>query len=358
MKKSVVALAALLAMLVAVPVSGATTAPVPSDALEILWQDFCARRPDHPKCVVPAPSPTATPAPTSTPTPTTAPTPTPAPTANLKTVTVTSVGSLLSTLADNTVDVIVVKNGTYRISRAALKASNSLWIGSRYNARTRPILVKAETRGGVTFDGGGTTYFGCISFEASAHHQTWDGFNCAGGQATSTGVITFGGYPTQPGAPHHITLKNWTIKSTATGRATSASGPATDHGIYIANAPGGPNNLLFEDITVDGSGGLASAFHFYHSSSGAPNAWNVTIRRLKVYKTQQAIMLWDPTLKNITVDTATITNALKYAVRYETKGATGIVLKNITSTGSGSRGFYSSQGSSPAGISFSNNSFN
>ena len=34
-----------------------------------------------------------------------------------------------------------------------------------------PIVVRAETRGGVTFDGGGAAYFGGISFNAGAHHR-------------------------------------------------------------------------------------------------------------------------------------------------------------------------------------------
>jgi hypothetical protein len=131
-----------------------------------------------------------------------------------------------------------------------------------------------------------------------------------------------------------------------------------DHAFYISQAVGGPHDLLFEDITVDGRGGLASAFHFYHSDSDHRNAWNVTVRRLHVTGTQQAIMLWDPTLRDITFDTADIANALSVAVRYESPGASGIVLARITSTGSGSgRGFYSSLGSSPAGVTFVDNSF-
>ena len=65
------------------------------------------------------------------------------------------------------------------MSPASSQASNSLWIGSRYASRTRAVIVRAETRGGVTFDGGGTTYFGGISFEDGAHDQTWDGFRCS-----------------------------------------------------------------------------------------------------------------------------------------------------------------------------------
>jgi hypothetical protein len=65
--------------------------------------------------------------------------------------------------------------------------------------------------------------------------------------------------------------------------------------------------------------------------------------------TQQAIIIWNSTLRNITIDGATITNALAYAVRYESDGATGIVLSNITSTGSGYAGFYS-PGHQPPGV--------
>ena len=79
--------------------------------------------------------------------------PTPAPAG--PSVRVTSVAALLTALADNTVTEIVVANGTYRVSPASSKASNSLWIGSRYASRTRAVTVRAETRGGVTFDGGG-----------------------------------------------------------------------------------------------------------------------------------------------------------------------------------------------------------
>jgi hypothetical protein len=137
-------------------------------------------------------------------------------------------------------------------------------------------------------------------------------------------------------------------------RATSASGSTWDHAIYLCMAVGGPHDLLFEDITVDGRGGLASAVHSDHSDASNQNDWNVTVRRLHVRGTQQAIILWDPTVHNITFDTADITGALAVAVRYEAAGATGIMFKNNTSTGSG---FYSNLGTNPPGVTFSNDSF-
>ena len=118
----------------------------------------------------------------------------------------------------------------------------------------------------------------------------------------------------------------------------------------------GPHDLLFEDVTVDGRGYLASAFHFYHSDGSHPNASNVTVRRLTVTGTQQAIIVWDDTLRDIVFDSADITGALSVAVRYE--AGSGIRFANIVSTGSGAgTGYRSSHGPAPPGVTFDNNSF-
>ena len=134
---------------------------------------------------------------------------------------VTSIPSLLAALDDNAVTDIVVANGTYRVSPASSQRTDSLWIGARFADRTRSVTVRAETRGGVTFDGGGATYFGGLSFEEGAHDQTWDGFNFANGEATSTGVIMFGGYAGQAAA-HHITLRHIKLLASLTGRNAAA----------------------------------------------------------------------------------------------------------------------------------------
>ena len=325
----------------------------------------------HPSPTLPPPTPTGSPVPTPaatpsplanpTPQPTAQPAPTPVPASSPAmvagtSVRVASIPALLDALDNNAVTDIVVANGTYQVSTAGKLASNSLWIGSRFVDRTNPVTVRAESRGGVTFDGGGTTSFGGLSFVQGAHHQTWDGFNFANGQATATGVITFGGHAGSA-APHHITLRHVTVLGSCTGRSTTALSGSLDHAIYVAHAVGGPHDLLFEDITVDGAGYLSSGLVFYHSDSANPNAWNVTVRRLKVTGTQQAIILWDRTVHDITIDGATLTNALAVAVRYEGPGQ-NIALRNITSTGSGDFGFYSSLGSSPPGVTFFGNSFN
>jgi hypothetical protein len=292
---------------------------------------------------------TAPPSSSTTPTPTPAPTPKPSTGTSVR---VTSIAALLTALDDNRVTDIVVANGTYRVSPASAKRADSLWIGARFADRTAAVTVRAETRGGVTFDGGGANYFGGLTFVEGAHDQTWDGFRFANGVPTQTGVIVFGGY-SGLAAPHHITLRELAIA----GSITSTYAGSGDHSIYFSHAIGGPHDILVDGFTVDGSGGVNTALTFYHSDAPNTNAWNVTVRRLTVSGTYQAIELWDETLRNIRIDGATITNARQRAVRYELPGSE-IVLANITSTGSGAgSGFYSSYGTNPPGLTLINNSF-
>ena len=247
----------------------------------------------------------------------------------------------------------MVANGTYRVSPAASQASNSLWIGSRYASRTRAVTVRAETRGGVTFDGGGTTYFGGISFEEGAHHQTWDGFVFANGTPTSTGVVVFGGYNDGSAAPHHITMRSLRFLASIRGSMPQ------DHDIYISattHGTGGPHDLLFEDIHADGSGGIMSAFNFGHD--WGDNAWNVTVRRLTAVNFDTAIVVWEGVLHDLLFEDITLTNSGRFGVRYENGSDYRVVFRNVVSSGSGSQGFYSSLGTPVPGVTLSGCSFN
>jgi hypothetical protein len=280
-------------------------------------------------------------------------------------VRVTSISALLADLADNTVDEIVVANGTYPISPSHAQAASSLWIGSRFASRTRPVTVRAETAGGVTFDGGGAN-MGCVSFEEGAHDETWDGFRCANGVTNQTGVIMFGGYAGR-NAPHDITVRNFTVASSI-HRATAGS--TTDHAVYFSYGLDTWGNILIEDLTVDASDpmGLASGIHMDHGyPSDAPNvaAHGVTVRRLTYLgnkltaptepTVQYGIILWTPPAHDWLFDGATINNASGNAARFESSPASNIVFKDITSTNS--RGFYSSLGANPPGVTFSNDSW-
>ena len=91
-----------------------------------------------------------------------------------------------------------------------------------------------------------------------------------------------------------------------------------------------------------------------HGDSAAPAGDHVTVRRLTVTGTQDAIILWDPPTHDWLFDGATITNAAGVAIRFESIGASNIVFKDIVSTGSGTAAFYSSMGANPPGVTFMN----
>ena len=199
----------------------------------------------------------------------------------------------------------------------------------------------------MTFSGGGPSGSSGLSFNDGAHHQTWDGFKFANGTPVHRASSAFGGYAGRA-APHHITLRNITILASITSTSS------LDHGVYFSYALGGVHDILIDGLNVDGSGGLASAIHAYHSDASNPNAWNVTITDLSVTRTGQAIILWDSTIHDWTISDSTITNAQYRAIRFE-EGGTDIAFVNVVSTNSG--GFYSSMGANPPGITFVNNSF-
>ena len=245
----------------------------------------------------------------------------------------------------------MVANGTYHLSASGEKQADSLWIGGdAYVNRTRPLTVRAETVGGVTFDGTGETgAYGGLSFEDGAHDQTWDGFNFANMKVEYTGVMEVGGYLPRR-TPYNITLRNMTVSRRARGRATTSSGSTWDHGVYLAHAVGvGPHDILIENLTVDGRGNLASAVHWDHGDAANPPTWNVTVRGLHVTGTQSAIIPWVDGLHDITIDGADIADTKAYGVYFESNGASRIVLKNITSVRSRQSRLLQLDGHQPAG---------
>jgi hypothetical protein len=274
-------------------------------------------------------------------------------------VLVTSIPALLTALANNAVTEIVVADGTYVVPGASTSAGqiSGLWIDHRFSSRTSPVLVRAETTGGVTISGGGATSWTGIAFRDGVHDQTWQGFHFADADPTQTGVIVFGQDGSViPVAPYHITLRDMTIDETII--SAEPPGVSGDHAVYFsaALAPG-PHGILIDGLTVNAAtSGLDSALHFYTQQlAGAPGANNVTVRNMHVTGTDQAIIFWDPTIYNIVVENSTITNAKQFAVRYELGGT--VTLSGDTSTGSGQADFFSNLGANPPGVTFNNNSF-
>ncbi len=294
-------------------------------------------KPDPTADPTPKPDPTPTPKPDPTPTPQTDPTPDPG---SDSTVRVDSIPELLDAVADNSVTQVVVENGTYQVSSAGALRSNSLWIGSRFADRTRPILVRAETPGGVIFDGGGATYFVGIWFSQGAHDQTWDGFVFADGTPTKSGVVFFG---ERGAAPHHITMRNTKISRSITD---SAAGPH-DHAFYFSS---GAHHITVEDFEVDGRGGLDAAFHFFHT----PGARDLIIRRGRVIGTEQAILLGEASNARITFADVRIEGATLCAVSYW--AGTEVTFRRVESVNSG--GFRWQAGAIKSNVTFVDSNFN
>jgi hypothetical protein len=279
-------------------------------------------------------------------------------------VTVSSILALKNALADDTIGTITVTNGTYLVDNAFAQTANSLYIGSTYAGRTTSVSVSAETNGGVTFSRGGGAG-GSIAFVEGSHHQTWTGFNFANQTINATGVIFFGGVA-GVNAPHDITLDHFTVENTCT-RVGSGT---TDHALYFSYALDTWANINISNYTVDASStmGLATGVHMDHGYvSDHPNyaAHDVTVTNFHftgngTFNGQQAFILWQPPTYNWTLNGATITNSGGYAVRFESIGASSILIENVTSTGSGTAGFYSSLGSYPSsvpGVTFVSDSF-
>ena len=64
--------------------------------------------------------------------------------------------------------------------------------------------------------------------------------------------------------------------------------------------------------------------------------------------TAQAVILWDPTIRDIVIEDSTITDAAMFAVR-DLSRAVSVTLRRARSTGSGQAGFHSSIVCRPAG---------
>lgn len=251
--------------------------------------------------------------------------------------TVKTIAELLSAAPDDAIDELLLRDGSHLVASASLRKPNSLWLGEAIAARTRPLVIRPETPGGVLLDGGGATHWIAVSFAQGVHDLTWGDFAYGNAEPTNTGVIMLGDYGiTQTAAPHHITLKKPRLLKSLRGR-----NDLNDHGVYFSHAlDGGPHDITIDDFDLEPGGTLSSAFHFYHSVAPRENAKDVLIRRFRIGAgVATGIFLWDETLRNIRFQDGTIDGARNHAVSYG-KVASGIVFERVISTRSGVAGLY------------------
>lgn len=253
---------------------------------------------------------------------------------------VTTIAGLKTALVDNSVDEIVVANGRYLVPGAGAGWNNAtaLWMGKEVAARTRSIKVRAETDYGVIFDGGGKGYWNALQFQG-AHDMTWEGFAFDNGVPTGTGVVVFGGYGADGNpASHHITMRRIRMLAGIKGKIPQ------DHYVYFsASAPGtgGPHDLLFEDVDIEGTtGGLMSAANF--GKANGDNVHDVTLRRWNVRGTDTAVVVWEGNPRKVLLEDWSVKGAKRFAVRYENYGAEDFTFRRFVSSGSGEQGWLSS----------------
>ena len=170
----------------------------------------------------------------ASPAPAPAPAPAPPPSGSGGTVTVSSISSLRSVLADNSVDTIIVKDGTYAISRAANDSSTSLWSDPALPSRTRPVLVRPDLRRRhATGSGGG-------SCDARLRGGTLTRHGTAAGSRTWRLQLGIVRSRVRPRRAHHITLRNIDHVVLHGPRHRGASALWTTRSISPRRPPPGP----------------------------------------------------------------------------------------------------------------------
>jgi hypothetical protein len=126
-----------------------------------------------------------------------------------------------------------------------------------------------------------------------------------------------------------------------------ASTAQNDHLIYFSSD--GPHDILIEDYTATPGSGIRSALQFYHSK----NVYNLTVRRMHVVGSGNAILMYDATVHDVLIEDSDIKDASITALNLAYAGA-NVVFQNNVSTNSG--GTYFPNGI-PSGVSLLNNSF-
>jgi len=266
---------------------------------------------------------------------------------------VTSIPDMLTALEDD-VPRIMLRDGIYPIDPAGDRAARSLFFGDRFARRTKPAVIVPETPGKVLLDGRGAGQFGAYAFDQGVHDLTiGPGFTIDNGTATSTGVVVFGSAnkASLAAGAHHIALLDTRLGDKLYGYPFDPTrSNANDHGVYFTDSLGGCHDILIDGLThlAGTASPLHSAVHFYsheYGVAGAIGPWNVQLRNVHVRGTRQALILWDPTMRNVEVADTDIADTLDVAVRYE---GGQVALRRVVSTGSpNGRGFYTRLAATP-----------
>ena len=245
---------------------------------------------------------------------------------------------IFNAIKDTTVDSILVRDGS--VGGTSLSQSNAK------RPSDKPVLVAAANKHKVLVTGWNRE---AINIDNGACYVNLKGFAFRNGNAGQGGCVVFGSSGSNGVDCHHMDIDDMDIDQSVTGPSPAGStNNATAWGLYFGDAQGtGHHHIRARGWTVRaGHKGLAGGLQFYHSDpgSGNYNAHDIEVDGWLIDQTEQAIMVWDDTIKNIWIHDVTITKSGVYAVRQQYGAFT---LERVVSTGSGSKGL---QAASPSRV--------
>jgi hypothetical protein len=261
-------------------------------------------------------------------------------------VMVSSISALLNARKLLTVSEVILVNGTYSMT----------WLDlGLVRTQAAPVLIRAETDGGVTLDLGGSSSPHLL-FRNGLAYEEWRGFKFANSHPSDNGVIMFGeGNGT---AVHHLTLRNIEFLSSITTGPGPNGNYTNGQGLYFSWSTTGNHDILVDGFVSNAE--LWAPIHIYHDEQAGPGH-DITIRNATINCSgshgQMGIVAWSAEITGYLFEDIDIAGANEYGVRHNSGGT--MTFRRVTTTGSGVAGFYSNIGSYPSvsGITFDSCSF-
>ena len=151
-----------------------------------------------------------------------------------KVVPVSGIPALLAAIADDTVDAIVIEDGTYAVHAASASDPQSLWIGHAYAGRTRPLSIDPRTPGGVVLDGGGAVGWEGVVLQ-EVHDLSWGPMRLANATVVQGGAVVLGQSGSfVPLGVRNVALRGWTVEETV--KSGSPLAQLGDHAVYVSSS--------------------------------------------------------------------------------------------------------------------------
>ena len=252
---------------------------------------------------------------------------------------VSSIVDAKNAMMNDAITDVVLADGVYDVANATNEAATSLFFGSMYASRTKHVVLRPATPGGVTIRGVGVT---CGLFiGVGAKFLTFDGLRFEGFTPVSSGVIVISRHGRGEAGATDIVLKNMTVGSTCLG--ANASGTFTDHALYLSSGIGGPTRILIEDFTVEPPADrlrlLHSGIHVFGSPPAETNAWGVTVNRARI-TAKDGLLIWGTDIHDHSYTGVVMADCSTFGVRLQYANP-NMSFTDCSSVRTGVQGWYS-----------------